>query len=67
MAEKKGVNASIVAAHGKDLFYQVPGFDMDIGRADDGEGNPLEQVPGGNIMFGVLSQEGSEGSGDGMR
>lgn len=51
MAEKEGVSASVIAAHGKDPFYQACGFDTNIGRAGDGEGNPLGPVPGGTIWF----------------
>lgn len=50
-AEKEGVSASVIAAYSKDSFYQTCGFDTMVGRAGDGEGNPLASVPGGNIWF----------------
>ena len=51
MAEKEGVSASVIAADGKDGFYQACGFDTLYGKAGAGEGNPLGNVPGGTIWF----------------
>lgn len=51
MAEKENVSASVVSAHGKDNFYQNCGFTTTAGRSGDGEGNPLADIPGGNIWF----------------
>jgi predicted N-acetyltransferase YhbS len=50
-AEKEGVSASVVAAEGKEMFYQRCGFDEMVGRSGEGEGNPLGEVPGGEIYF----------------
>lgn len=47
-AEAEGVCASLISALGKDAFYQKCGFDVQDGRAGDGEGNPLANVGGGN-------------------
>jgi hypothetical protein len=45
------VSASVVAAEGKEMFYQRCGFDEMVGRSGEGEGNPLGEVPGGEIYF----------------
>lgn len=50
-AEADGVCASLVSAEGKDGFYQRCGFDVQDGRAGDGEGNPLAGVGGGNLWW----------------
>jgi GNAT superfamily N-acetyltransferase len=51
-AEREGVSASVVAADGKETFYQRCGFDATpVGRSGEGPGNPLRDVPGGLIFF----------------
>lgn len=50
-AEKEGIAAAVVVADGKDRFYQSCGFDTMLGRAGQGEGNPLGVIAGGNIWF----------------
>lgn len=45
------VCVSVISALGKDGFYRNCGFDVDVGYATEGEGNPLSGVPGGLIMF----------------
>jgi GNAT superfamily N-acetyltransferase len=51
-AEREGVSASVIAADGKESFYQRCGFDVGpIGRSGEGQGNPLSEVPGGLIFF----------------
>ena len=40
-AEKEGVCATVISAHGKEGFYEKCGFDTVVGKAGDGEGNPL--------------------------
>lgn len=50
-AEREGVTASVVAADGKERFYERCGFDVKVGMAGEGEGNPLRDVPGGVIYF----------------
>ncbi|CAN8096463.1 unnamed protein product [Discula destructiva] len=51
MAEDEGVCASVISAEGKDGFYRKCGFDVVDGRAGMGEGNPLSDIPGGNILW----------------
>jgi GNAT superfamily N-acetyltransferase len=51
-AEQEGVSSSVIAADGKERFYQRCGFDVEpVGRSGEGEGNPLSEVPGGLIFF----------------
>lgn len=51
-AECEGVSASVIAADGKERFYQRCGFDPEpVGKSGEGEGNPLSEVPGGLIFF----------------
>lgn len=50
-AEEDGVCASVISAKGKDPFYQKCGFDVQDGRAGEGEGNPLAGVEGGNMWW----------------
>ncbi|KAK6392319.1 hypothetical protein LTR65_003775 [Meristemomyces frigidus] len=50
-SDRDGACVSVIAADGKDTFYQRCGFTTITGRAGDGEGNPLIDVPGGLILF----------------
>ena len=51
-AKREGISASVIAADGKERFYQRCGFDVGpVGRSGMGEGNPLADVPGGLIFF----------------
>jgi GNAT superfamily N-acetyltransferase len=51
-AECEGVSASVIAADGKERFYQLCGFDVGpVGRSGEGENNPLADVPGGLVFF----------------
>ncbi|KAI6843805.1 hypothetical protein KC340_g249 [Hortaea werneckii] len=50
-AKADEVCVSVISALGKDGFYRNCGFDVDVGYATEGEGNPLSGVPGGLIMF----------------
>jgi GNAT superfamily N-acetyltransferase len=50
-AESEGVAAAVVSAAGKEGFYRSCGFGEPVGRATDGEGNPLGGVEGLEIMF----------------
>ncbi|RMZ87706.1 hypothetical protein DV736_g5059, partial [Chaetothyriales sp. CBS 134916] len=51
-AEKEGIACSVISAVGKERFYQRCGFDVGpVGRSGEGEGNPLDKVPGGLIFF----------------
>ncbi|KAI7197263.1 hypothetical protein KC343_g2896 [Hortaea werneckii] len=50
-AKADAVCVSVISALGKDGFYRGCGFDVDVGYATEGEGNPLSGVPGGLIMF----------------
>lgn len=50
-ADRGGICASVISAFGKDPFYQKCGFDVQDGRAGDGEGNPLADVAGGNMWW----------------
>lgn len=51
LAEKEGVCASVLSADGKEEFYRKCGFDLQEGRAGDGEGNPLKDVAGGLVFW----------------
>ncbi|KAI0018940.1 acyl-CoA N-acyltransferase [Xylariomycetidae sp. FL0641] len=50
-AAEDGVCASVISAYGKDGFYHKCGFEIQEGKASMGEGNPLADVPGGNIWW----------------
>lgn len=51
-ARREGIACSVIAADGKEKFYQNCGFDVGpVGRSGEGEGNPLKQVPGGLVFF----------------
>jgi GNAT superfamily N-acetyltransferase len=51
-AEREGVSASVIAADGKERFYELCGIDVGpVGRSGDGENNPLADASGGLIFF----------------
>ena len=51
-AQQEGVVASVISGEGKDAFYQRCGFDIKVGNASEGEGNPLAgKRAGGNVFF----------------
>ena len=51
-ARKEGIACSVIAADGKERFYQACGFDVGpVGRGGEGAGNPLKEVPGGLVFF----------------
>jgi GNAT superfamily N-acetyltransferase len=51
-AQNEGVVASVVSALGKNDFYRKCGFDVQDGSAcEDGEGNPLKGVEGGDVFW----------------
>ena len=51
-AEEEGIACSVISGIGKERFYQRCGFDVGpVGRSGEGEGNPLDKVPGGLIFF----------------
>jgi GNAT superfamily N-acetyltransferase len=51
-AHNEGIACSVIAADGKERFYQACGFDVGpVGRSGEGEGNPLREVPGGLVFF----------------
>jgi GNAT superfamily N-acetyltransferase len=52
-AKEEGVPTSVVSSYGNEDFYIKTGFDVPgvIGNACDGEGNPLNGVKGGAILF----------------
>ncbi|EHY58390.1 hypothetical protein HRR83_007244 [Exophiala dermatitidis] len=66
-ARKEGIAASVIAADGKERFYQKCGFDVGpVGRSGEGLGNPLHDVPGGLVFFrdkeGVVVKKREVGS-----
>jgi GNAT superfamily N-acetyltransferase len=65
-ARKEGIAASVIAADGKERFYQKCGFNAGpVARSGEGEGNPLKDVPGGLVFFrdreGMLVEEREPG------
>jgi len=50
-ARKENVHASVVSSAGNDAFYLRCGFDEVVGNATAGEGNPINGVTGGNVLF----------------
>lgn len=65
-AHKERIACSVIAADGKERFYQACGFNVGpVGRAGEGEGNPLKLVPGGLVFFkekdGVVREDREPG------
>ena len=64
-AREEGVGCSVIAALGKERFYERCGFDVTVGKASDfgGGANPLRNVKGGTIQFwdGGKPVEGGRG------
>ena len=51
-AKLEKVAASVVSGTGKDRFYRRCGFETQVGRVSDGEGNPLKgMTEGGAVLF----------------
>ncbi|KAH9871097.1 hypothetical protein J1614_006671 [Plenodomus biglobosus] len=50
-ARQEGVAASVVSSEGNDTFYLRCGFDEVVGDATAGEGNPMQGVDGGYVLF----------------
>lgn len=63
-ARCEGVACSVTTAAGTDVFYQKCGFKVCVGSANEGQGNPLLDVAGGNIWFRDFQEEGQPREGD---
>ena len=51
-AKEEEVTASVINGVGRDPFYRRCGFTVEVGKATDGEGKPLQgKVDGGTILF----------------
>lgn len=50
-ARNERVPASVMSSDGSDPFYLKCGFENIVGNATEGEGNPLNGVKGGSILF----------------
>lgn len=50
LADEEGVCASVIGSEAGDGLYTSCGFEA-VGRMQEGEGNPLKNVPGGRILF----------------
>lgn len=50
LADEDGVCASLIASEAGDGLYASCGFEA-VGWMQEGEGNPLQGVPGGRIFF----------------
>ncbi|KAK6081146.1 acetyltransferase [Seiridium cupressi] len=50
-AQEDGICASVMSAWNKDEFYRKAGFEIQDGSGTTGEGNPLADVPGGNVWW----------------
>lgn len=50
LADTEGVCASLIASEAGDGLYASCGFKA-VGRMQEGEGNPLQGMPGGRIFF----------------
>ena len=51
-ATKDKIAASVTSGEGRDNFYRRCGFDIEVGRVTDGEGNPLKnKTDGGASLF----------------
>jgi predicted GNAT family acetyltransferase len=50
-AREENVHASVIASKGNEKFYLRCGFDEVVGNCTEGEGNPLNGVGGGDILF----------------
>ena len=51
-ATREKIAASVTSGERRDNFYRRCGFDIEVGRVTDGEGNPLKnKTDGGAILF----------------
>ena len=50
-AKEENVHASVVSSHGNVDFYLRCGFDAVVANCTEGEGNPLNGVEGGHLLF----------------
>ena len=51
-ARKENVTASVISGVGRDPFYRRCGFEIEVGKATEGDGNPLKgRVDGGTVLF----------------
>jgi GNAT superfamily N-acetyltransferase len=50
LADEDGVCASVIASEAGDGLYVSCGFEP-VGYMQEGEGNPLRDIPGGRILF----------------
>ena len=51
-AKSDNIAASVTSGERRDNFYRRCGFDVEVGRVTDGEGNPLKiKTDGGAILF----------------
>lgn len=50
-AKEEGVHASCITSQGNDTFYLRCGYDEVVGNCTQGEGNPLNGLAGGDILF----------------
>lgn len=52
-AREEGVGCSVIAALGREKFYERCGYDVTVGKAGalGGERNPLRDIQGGTIIF----------------
>ncbi|KAL8725210.1 MAG: hypothetical protein Q9166_007492 [cf. Caloplaca sp. 2 TL-2023] len=51
-AKEENVAASVISGVGKDPFYRMCGFDVEVGKSTEGEGNPLKgKLDGGGTVF----------------
>jgi len=50
LADRDHVCASVIGSEAGDKLYASCGFEA-VGRMQEGEGNPLRDVPGGRIFF----------------
>lgn len=58
-AREENVHASVIASENNATFYQRCGFDDVVGNGTEGEGNPLKDVGGGDILFMWPKKESS--------
>ena len=50
-AREENVHASVIASQETEKFYLRCGFDEIVGNCTEGEGNPLNGVGGGDLLF----------------
>lgn len=56
-ALEENVHASVISSEGNEPFYLRCGFDEIVGNVTEGDGNPLHETAGGDLLFKWAKKE----------